>query len=138
MLNNLKTDGYEERKLLRDMDLMEIIAIRQCIHNVMDKVRTVDHSCLRSKYRFITAKEIMDCISRGTIVEFHVVNKSCRVLLRNKNKTHNNDTCVVLDILTGTIITVYTNKSYDKHSTLREENYNKNLNIIHEILKNKY
>lgn len=125
---------HEERKLLRDMDLMEVIAIRQCLHNVSHKLSIGEHTVIRSKQKYISEKEIMECIQKGYLVEFHQVKKQCRVLLRLRRKNTTDDVCVVVDILSGRIITAYTNNTNDKHSTLREEKYNSELNVIAVIL----
>lgn len=129
---------YEQRKLLRDMSLMEVIAIRQCLQNVSHKLRIDEHTIIRGKQRYITNEEIFECIKKGYIVELHQVKKQCRVLLRYRRKNTTDDICVVVDILNGRIITAYTNNTNDKHATLREENYNSELNVIAVILECKH
>ena len=134
MYNLEPKERYEQRKLLRDMTLTEVIAIRQCLQNVSDKIKIKSHGQHRGKQRFITEDEIMECIKRGMIIEFHQVNNQCRVLLRHRRPTTNADVCVVVNILSGKVLTAYTNKTYDKHSTLREENYDAELNVVAVIL----
>ena len=138
MYNLEPQERYEQRKLLRDMTLTEVIAIRQCLQNVSDKVKINSHSQYRGKQRHITNEEIMECIKKGMIVEFHQVKNQCRVLLRSRRSTTTDDVCVVVNILSGKVLTAYTNKTYDKHSTLREENYNSDLNVLAVILDCKH
>ena len=138
MYNLEPQERYEQRKLLRDMTLTEVIAIRQCLQNVSDKIKINSHSQYREKQRYITDEEIMECIKKGMIIEFHQVKNQCRVLLRHRRPTTTDDVCVVVNILSGKVLTAYTNKTYDKHSTLREENYNSDLNVLAVILDCKH
>lgn len=135
MYNLEKKQRYEQRKLLKDMSITEVLIIRQHLDEVQNKLRMIDHSKERSRTKHISKREIMECIKQGQLIEFHQVNKQCRVLLRNK--TNKGDVCVVVDILNGNIITAYKNHQNDNHSTLREENYNSKLNVVSVILKNK-
>ena len=138
MYNLEPQERYEQRKLLRDMTLTEVIVIRQCLENVSDKIKINSHSQYRGKQRYITEEEIMECIKHGTIIETHQVNDRLRILLRNKNKTHDNDTCCVIDIFSGRVITAFSNKTYDNHSTLDESKYNDKLDIISIIYNYKF
>lgn len=124
----------DERKLLRDLNLMEILIIRQCLHKVSNRINIGEHTVIRGKQKYISNKEILDCIRYGYIVEFHLIKGQCRVLLRHKRKHTTDDVCVVVNILNGKVITAYTNNRNDKHNTLKEEFYNPDLDVIDTIL----
>ncbi len=130
MYNLEPKQRYEQRKLLKDMSPTEVVVIRQCLQDVSDKIKINSHSQHRGRQRYITDKEIVECVEKGAIVEFHQVNNQCRVLLRHRRTTTTNDVCVAINILSGKVLTAYTNRSHDDHSTLREEKYNPELNVI--------
>ena len=57
------------------------------------KSKSIAIANIEEKQRYITDEEIMECIKRGMIVEFHQVNNQCRVLLRHRRPTTTDDVC---------------------------------------------
>ena len=46
----------EERKLLRDLNLMEVLTIRQCLHMVSNRINIGEHTVIRGKQKYISDK----------------------------------------------------------------------------------
>lgn len=88
------------------------------------------HVLERIRQRDIKAKDVILTIKYGTYIEFHVVGNSPRVLIRKQREGTTDDICVVLEIKKGAVLTAYINKTSDTHETLREEEYNPELNVL--------
>ena len=58
------------------------------------------------------------------------MNNSPRLLFRKQRGNQAIDICVVMDLISGKVITAYTNSSNDTHKTLHEEIYNDDLDVI--------
>ena len=122
----------DERILFTQMSLAEALYIyTNHINNIRKaKLTFQDHSRDRLKQKDITDREIIRTVRKGVPIELHIVDNSPRVLFRLQRPNQTVDICVVVDILDGTIVTAFTNHTNDKHSTLHEEIYNPELDVI--------
>ena len=122
----------DERILFTQMSLAEALYIYTNHINSIRKAKLTfqDHSRDRLKQKDINDREIIRTVRKGVPIEFHIVDNSPRVLFRLQRPNQTVDICVVVDILDGTIVTAFTNHTNDKHSTLREEIYNPELDVI--------
>ena len=122
----------DERILFTQMSLAELLYIHT--NHIKDirqaKLTFKEHSMDRIKQKYIGKKEVIQAVKYGKPIEFHIVNNSPRVLFRWQRPNQTWDICAVVDILTGVIITAFTNHTNDKHSTLHEEIYNVELDVI--------
>lgn len=87
----------------------------------------------RIKERGGTKEFILESIQIGELIEYHLRNGRNRILLRGKkavSDVHPYVPCVVLELKTKKIITVYWNHIDDNHRTIKMENYNEELNVI--------
>lgn len=81
--------------------------------------------------RNINKKFIIKAIKNSELIEYHLANQySHRILLRSKNNYNNQSMCIVVDLISKEIVTVYLNDYNDHHRTLDWSNYNKNLDIL--------
>ena len=122
----------DERILFTQMSLAEALYIYTNHINSIRKAKLTfqDHSRDRLKQKDINDREIIRTVRKGVPIELHIVDNSPRVLFRLQRPNQTVDICVVVDILDGTIVTAFTNHTNDKHSTLREEIYNPELDVI--------
>jgi hypothetical protein len=74
--------------------------------------------------------DVANTIERGHIIEAHIIDYSFRVLLRLHKEGTNKDVCVVVELVDNVIVTTFTNQSADTHKTLREELYDKDLDVV--------
>ena len=127
-----KEHWRDERILFSQMSLAEVFYI---YNNHILKMRKQDfkfkkHSMDRVKQKHITKREVIQATMNGKPIEFHIVDNSPRVLFRWQRPNQTWDICAVVDILTGEVITAFLNHTNDKHSTLHEEIYNTELDVI--------
>ena len=123
----------DERILFSQMNWDELLFINPMIEywgQDTEQVRFVRHLLDRLRQKHITKEEVLNTITNGKYIELHIVNDSARVLIREQLPNRAKDVCVVLDIVTGTVVTAYLNDSNDHHKTLREELYDSNLDVI--------
>ena len=130
----MKRKPWRDERILfdrmRDEEQDYILLLLQRFAKFPDRISFIDHSMDRLYQKWIFEDEVIDTIQKGDIVELHIVNNSPRLLIRKHRTNQAKDICVVLDVLSGKVITAYTNDSNDNHSTLREELYNDNLDVI--------
>lgn len=115
---------------MRDEEQDYILLLLQRFTKFPDRISFIDHSMDRLYQKYIFEDEVIDTIKHGAIIELHIVNNSPRLLFRKHRTNQAKDICVVMDVLSGKVITAYTNDSNDNHSTLREELYNDELDVI--------
>ena len=126
----------QHRKLINDMTIKEVALIRQCLGDIQNKkIKMTDHAKERSRKRKITEDEIIKCIKKGSIIEVHHKRRDVRVLLRSDSK--NRSICVVVDVISERIVTVYTNGINDTHESLHKEIYDSEFDIESMILNYK-
>lgn len=119
----------EWRKHSSQMNKSEKQIIRDFVSNGK-KYNYTKHAELRKSEKNIADIEVARCISYNDIIEFHFVDDSKRVLLRGKNTENGYHVCVVVDLDTHDIITVYKNRNNDNHFTLDESEYDKSYNLL--------
>lgn len=120
----------EARKLGTQMNSREYGVVRGLASRCATNLTYTEHCLTRRKCKDIKEEDVRATVRSGEIVEFHLVNNSCRVLLRLHKRATNYDVCVVLDVFKGVVLTVYPNLYIDKHDTLHEELYDKDLDVI--------
>jgi hypothetical protein len=77
-----------------------------------------------------TLSDIIEAIEYGSLVEYHCRNGYSRLLFRSETPIHNWVPCVVVEIATERIITIFWNHVKDNHRTIDMSRYNEDLDII--------
>lgn len=96
------------------------------VENKLQAVKSLEkcqHCIDRMQEKKISPDEMMRVFSSFNIIEYHLKNRSHRVLIRGNINEKGRNICLVVDIITGSIVTAYTNRYDDHHSTLRHEEY---------------
>lgn len=74
--------------------------------------------------------KVQEVIENGQLIEYHQRDGKSRVLMRG-TKVYSGDVfCVVFELRSSKIITLYFNHKDDNHSTLKEEAYDGTLDVI--------
>lgn len=94
-----------------------------------------NHCIRRTMQRRVRVSDIMKTIRQGRIVEFHVVDDSLRVLLRGQANKQDKCPCVVLNVSTNEVVTVYHNYKYNHHQYSKHTLYTSELDIC-SLVKN--
>ena len=122
----------ESRKLFSQMSFEEIYLMWDFVNDWgtrTNDIKFAKHSMDRVRQKHITKSEVLDTVASGKCIEFHIKGESPRVLLRKQRWNQTYDICVVIDILTGTVVTAYTNHTNDEHNTLHTEIYDEDLDV---------
>ena len=122
----------ESRKLFSQMNFEEIYLMWDLVNDWgtrTNDIKFAKHSMDRVRQKHITKSEVLDTVASGKCIEFHIKGESPRVLLRKQRWNQTYDICVVIDILTGTVVTAYTNHTNDEHDTLHTEIYDEDLDV---------
>ena len=122
----------ESRKLFSQMSLEEIYLMWDLVNDWGTRINDIQfakHSMDRVRQKNITKSEVLETVASGRCIEFHIKGDSPRVLLRKQRWNQTYDICVVIDILTGTVVTAYTNHTNDSHDTLHTEIYDEDLDV---------
>lgn len=82
-------------------------------------------------------QDIFEVINTGNIVEYHLKDHRSRVLLRGVKPFLDHVPCVVVEILSSQVITLYWNHKDDHHRTIDMRMYDRYLNIIKTIEEEK-
>ena len=136
----VKETSNQQKKHFSSFTETESALLKCCVSNIAkNHLLITDHAKEHIKdFTHSMAKAtLLDC----NVIEFNVSQKfnlECRVLVRgNKTipiKTENGiehgNVCMVIDIKESKLISAYVNRVGDLHSTLRNDRYNKSLNII--------
>ena len=118
----------EVRKHASQMSNQEVLLLNGFLTKEKNyKIGT--HASDRIKVKKINKESMERAIHNGEIVEYHYKNEN-RLLVRGNTNEYGYNTCVLLDVDRGNIITVYKNSVSDKHCTLKEELYEKDFNIV--------
>lgn len=96
-------------------------------------VKVTKYTKERLKQRGGTKEDILHVLRNGYLIEYHKKDGKNRVLLRGVKRFLNDVLCVVFELDTNQIITVYWNRYDDNHYTLNESAYNRYVNILKEI-----
>ena len=130
----MKRKPWRDERILfdrmRDEEQGYILEILNHWEDSPESITFIEHSMDRLYQKWIFEDEVIDTIKHGAIIELHIVNNSPRLLFRKQRNNQAKDICVVMDILSGKVVTAFTNDSNDNHSTLREELYNDDLDVI--------
>lgn len=117
----------EQRKHVSTMRHKEKHMLKKIVRQ--NKFVFSKHCIRRTIQRRVMVTDIMRTIRRGHIVEFHVVDDSLRVLLRGQANDHDRCPCVVLNVGTKEVVTVYHNYKYNHHQYSKRTLYTKDLDI---------
>lgn len=117
----------EKRKHISEMKYEEKNMLRKIVKQ--NKFVFSDHCIKRTMQRRVMVTDIMKTIRKGNIIEFHVVGDSIRVLLRGKPNGKDKCPCVVLNVGTKEVVTVYHNYKYNHHQYSKRTLYSKDLDI---------
>ena len=77
-----------------------------------------EHAKARMEEKNISKRDVGDCVQHGDLVEFNDEESGTRRTL-----WRNHGICVVLDLDTGAIVTVFRNGVWDGHKTLDRTAY---------------
>lgn len=104
----------------------------------MDQVRNKEwifsgHVMVRIEERGGTVADILETIGYGELIEYHKRNNKSRLLLRGRKAIHNWVPCVVVELSSKKIITVYWNHVKDHHRTIDMSRYNNLLDVVESI-----
>lgn len=109
---------YNARERVKDLWLKRGINIG--LH-LQDKIRNGE-----TKFSYeMTMKTMLS----STVVEYNETGSDKRILLRSHYAVNKEVQCIVVSLLSGKVITSYLNKVDDRHKTLDQRRYNKNLKI---------
>ena len=111
------------------MTIQEETALKDLFRKVKRPMFT-SYAVKRIQQRHVDLDRILNTIKFGELIEFHVKENSFRVLIRESRPKRKQATCVVLELFTHKVITVFTNSEYDRHWNLDSSIYNKHLDII--------
>lgn len=110
---------------------------KRLLTNTIRKLRNHEfsiHTRERMLEKNIKTEDIEKIFGRYSIIEFHKKRDGdLRVLLRGEIPFNDNNTCISMSLENGKIITCYQNNYDDRHSTIRWEEYDKNINIVEEL-----
>lgn len=96
----------EFRKHFTELNAKELEAINTAIHDT-NNYKLSKHCKEKIEQRHIDITEIYKTIRIGKVIEYHYIDNSNRVLLRSKQHYQKRFICVVVDIKTHEVITVY-------------------------------
>lgn len=109
---------YKARERIKDLWLKRGIKIG---FHLQDKIRNGE-----TKFSYeMTMKTMLN----STIVEYNETGADKRILLRSHYIVNKEVQCIVVSLLSGKVITSYLNKADDRHNTLYQRRYDKNLKI---------
>lgn len=121
----------ECRKHISQMTSEDIIFLKNKVR-VKGKPQLTDYCKDKMKLRGIKEWQVKKAIKEGELIEYHYVNPfEQRVLLRGTPNKRGNVVCVVYDVHTRDVVTVYYNKFNDNHKTLNMDRYLEDIDITH-------
>jgi hypothetical protein len=110
-----------QRKHAKQMSRTEMAAVRMAVAAVPSWVSR-GHYAVRGRERSITRREVYEAILFGLPGE---VNDKDRVVMR-----HASGVCVVVELPTHTVVTVWYNDPQDQHWTLDISQYRWTVNLV--------
>lgn len=119
----------DSRKHISQMTIQEETYLKNIYRRVRNPLFT-PYSLKRLYQRGIQPTRVIRTIKLGELIEFHVKDNSCRVLIRESRPIHGVVTNVVLELFTKKVITSFKNSADDRHWNLDGSLYNKHLDII--------
>lgn len=118
----------EWRKHISQMNIKEIRKLYNLIHT--HQYDYTNYSRSRLAERNICESDVKNTIKYGSIIEFHYKNGETRVLIRNIQRENHESVCVVVNLTTNVITTVYKNEFDDIHKTLHNELYDVSVDLM--------
>jgi|SRR5271166_844124 len=96
-------------------------------HLVRQVAETVisTHAAERMEQKIVTAREIEICLTYGRVIEVHDEAGEWRAVVRHAFGMPKVAVCVVIGLMTGTIVTTWKNAGSDNHKTLNRFAYEK-------------
>lgn len=88
------------------------------------------HVQKRIKERGGLNADILEVLQTGQLIEYHQRNGASRLLFRGERIIHKWVPCVVVELLSRKVITVYWNHKDDHHRTIDMEKYEEELDIL--------
>lgn len=88
------------------------------------------HIQQRMEERGGTLADILEVIGYGDLIEYHQRDGHSRLLFRGTRAIHKWVPCVVVELLSNRIITIYWNHVDDHHRTIKMDIYDEELDII--------
>lgn len=119
----------EKRKHVSQMTPQEITFLKSKFRHVKEPIYT-NYSLGRLSQRKIQRKQVVRALKIGELVEYHLVGRHHRVLVRGTASKRGEVVCVVLDIFTREVVTVFKNVITDRHWTLNPSNYDNKVDIL--------
>lgn len=86
-----------------------------------------------------TKDYVLNALQNGELIEYHLKENKSRILVRGTqpiSEYHRYVPCVVFELKTKTVITVYWNHVDDNHRTINMKPYDENLNVIKNFIQN--
>lgn len=144
----IKRTPNQVKKHVTQMSKEEIVFLEKAVHSIVSKVHFSQHfktnrvACSESYIKELLSKDLSEMIIEyNETPSKNKVDK--RVLIRDKDLqevlflsetteefTETANLCIVVSILTGSVITAYWNLSSDNHKTMDWRRYNSKLEII--------
>lgn len=110
-----------QRKHRKQMNLAEVIAVESKVKSVGSWI-SKSHYEVRARERNITRLEVYQAIYQGKVVEAKDDN---RVVMRSVSGI-----CVVIELTTRKVVTVWYNDPQDQHWTLDLSQYRWTINLV--------
>lgn len=79
---------------------------------------------------FLGYSDIVNVITYGDVIEYHLRNGASRVLIRGNTSYYGYVPCIVFELKTNTIITFYWNSQTDDHKTIDMARYDNKIDIV--------
>lgn len=124
MLNTNNT-GRKHRK---QMKAAEIGTLETHIRKVCARIIDGTHATDRMAQKGVTAKEIVNALKYGEVIEIHNEANELRAVVRFAYGRPKVAVCVVVGMETGTVVTCWKNAGQDNHQTLNLYAYTWNVN----------
>jgi hypothetical protein len=117
------------RKHLSQMSKSEIGHLFKTLGSV-NNWRFSKHALERMDERGAVRDNIVNIALGGELIEYHLKDNRSRVLMRSNAVFHNYVACVVFELKTSRVITVYWNHKDDYHRTINMKAYSGDLDIL--------
>jgi len=111
------------------MSPKEIAAIEGIAHSVGHTL-ILAHAASRMVQKDVSEREIENCLKYGHAIEVHNEASNLRIVLRHDYGRPKVGVCLVLELGTNAIITVWKNKGNDGHKTLDKWQYQWNIDLV--------
>jgi len=117
------------RKHVKQMKAAEAAALNAFIKQIAQHVVST-HAAERMAQKDVSAREIENCLKYGEAVEVHNDAGTPRAVVRFAYGKPKVAVCVVVELVTGNIITTWKNAGCDNHKTLNLFAYQWPVNVV--------